>query len=92
MKILITGAAGFIGSNFARLASMDGHELVLLDNFSRPRAEVTANNLFSELGLRVEKIDIRDRTSLTNFLSPQSDIQAIWHLAGQVSYQKSIDN
>ena len=90
MKILITGAAGFIGSNFARIAAADGHELVLLDNFSRPRAEVTANNLLSELSLKVEKIDIRHRTALENFLSSHTDIQAIWHLAGQVSYQKSI--
>lgn len=92
MKILITGAAGFIGSNFARLASADGHELILLDNFSRPRADATAHNLFIDLGLKVEKIDIRDRANLENFLLPHSDIQAIWHLAGQVSYQKSIDD
>lgn len=92
MKILITGAAGFIGSNFARLAAADGHELVLLDNFSRPRAELTANDLSSELSLKVEKIDIRHRTALENFLSSHRDIQVIWHLAGQVSYQKSIDD
>jgi CDP-paratose 2-epimerase len=92
MKILITGAAGFIGSNFARLASVDDHELVLLDNFSRPRAEVTANNLLNESGLRVEKIDIRDKASLEKFLASHLDIQAVWHLAGQVSYQKSIDD
>ena len=34
MKILVTGAAGFIGSHASeRLASM-GHEVVAIDNFS----------------------------------------------------------
>ena len=34
MKVLITGAAGFIGSQLAHRLWKDGVELVLIDNFS----------------------------------------------------------
>ena len=34
MKILVTGAAGFIGSHIAERLAKDGHEVVGLDNFS----------------------------------------------------------
>ena len=32
MRVLITGAAGFIGSHIAELLDRRGHETVLLDN------------------------------------------------------------
>ena len=34
MKVLITGAAGFIGSQLAHRLWKDGEELILVDNFS----------------------------------------------------------
>lgn len=34
MRLLITGGAGFIGSNLARMALGAGHEVVILDNLS----------------------------------------------------------
>jgi dTDP-glucose 4,6-dehydratase len=34
MKLLVTGAAGFIGSTYARLAAADGHEVVVLDKLT----------------------------------------------------------
>lgn len=39
MKILITGAAGFIGSNLAKRLQKDGHELFGYDNFSTDAKE-----------------------------------------------------
>ena len=35
MKILITGGAGFIGSNLTKRLVEEGHELVVLDNLLR---------------------------------------------------------
>ncbi len=34
MKALVTGGAGFIGSNLVELLIADGHEVVVLDNYS----------------------------------------------------------
>ena len=34
MRILVTGAAGFVGSNLAKRLAADGHETVALDDFS----------------------------------------------------------
>jgi ADP-L-glycero-D-manno-heptose 6-epimerase len=34
MRILVTGGAGFIGSNLAKRLENDGHEVIVLDNFS----------------------------------------------------------
>lgn len=34
MRVLVTGGAGFIGSNLARQLQRDGHEVVVLDDFS----------------------------------------------------------
>src|ERR1700753_3144096 len=33
MRILVTGGAGFIGSNIAKRLEADGHHVVVLDNF-----------------------------------------------------------
>ena len=35
MKVLITGGAGFIGSNAARHFSEKGHDVHIYDNFTR---------------------------------------------------------
>ena len=39
MKILVTGGAGFIGSNLCEKLLQDGHEVVCLDNFSTGKPE-----------------------------------------------------
>ena len=57
MKILVTGGAGFIGSNLSRKLVNEGHEVAVLDSllrgnkldkdtFSKETSE--ANNLFSK--------------------------------------------
>ncbi len=39
MRVLVTGGAGFIGSHIAQRLLGDGHEVVILDNFSTGRRE-----------------------------------------------------
>ena len=90
MKIIITGAAGFIGTNLA-ISLMNEHELVLIDNFSRVGA--TANNsLLMGLGLKNYKIDIRQQLDLYGFLDGLNNFDFLIHLAAQTSLLESIRN
>ncbi|MGA1360435.1 MAG: NAD-dependent epimerase/dehydratase family protein, partial [Gemmatimonadaceae bacterium] len=43
MRVLITGAAGFLGSHLADRFLADGHEVVGLDNFLTGRPENIAH-------------------------------------------------
>ena len=50
MKVLITGAAGFIGSNLAHQIYKKNWEMILIDNLSYGKEE---NLKFSDCDLRV---------------------------------------
>ncbi|GHC55201.1 NAD-dependent epimerase/dehydratase family protein [Ulvibacter litoralis] len=83
MKVLVTGAAGFIGSHTSeRLAEM-GHEVVAIDNFS-DYYDVSLKQLNAEAlakkGIAIQEIDLRLDT-LTTVLT--EGVQAIFHFAAQ---------
>ena len=58
VRVLVTGGAGFIGSNLVRRLQADGHETVALDDFSSAtwtnlkdfRGDVLTGDLWSDLG------------------------------------------
>ena len=55
MRILVTGAAGFIGSRLLQKLAEEGHEVLGLDNTSElsSMTEITAFTLGFKLGLRL---------------------------------------
>src|SRR5688572_21725100 len=57
MKILITGGAGFIGSNLADHFLANGHELLVIDNYATSRRD----NLTSHPKLKIIEESIADR-------------------------------
>ncbi len=73
MRILVTGAGGFIGSNLSRRLVSDGHDVIGLDNFSHGIPE----NVPKEV--RIEKADIRSRDIAALF----SGVDAVFHLAAK---------
>lgn len=75
MKILITGGAGFIGSNAANTFAREGHEVVVLDNFSLG----SKNHLTP--AVHVIKGDVTSLHDLTSLKTPDSII----HLAASSS-------
>jgi UDP-glucose 4-epimerase len=77
MRVLITGAAGFIGSHLADLLLARGHEVVGLDNFTHGRIENLGPALDSER-FRLVEADVRDTEALIG-LAADSDV--IVHLA-----------
>lgn len=80
MKILITGAAGFIGSQLAHRLWAMNQNLVLIDNFSYGS---TDNLMFSDhdFSKEVLKIDVRDKDAISNLLK-NHDVDVIYHIAG----------
>ena len=89
-KLLITGAAGFIGTNCA-LTLADEYELILLDDFSRTGSEYNRALLDSH-GLTVSQVDISDNDVLSDFLVSIGRIDAVLHLAAQTSLLESYKN
>ena len=87
-KIVITGAAGFIGSNLA-LFLKNEFDLVLLDNFSREGSEKNTL-LLLEAGLQVQTVDVSNSLQLFNFLDRVGNFESIIHLAAQTSLLESL--
>ena len=82
MKILLTGGTGFIGSHTAVEMAQNGHEIVILDNYSNSDESVLAR-LEKIIGSPVcfEQGDIRDYDRLYEVLH-KHNIEAVVHFAG----------
>ena len=92
MRWLVTGGAGFIGTNTVLNLAESGEDVVIIDNLSRPKVSENAAFLEDRTGLKVNKIDISKREQLVPFLSDEKDFDVILNLAGQVSLLESIEN
>ncbi len=93
MKIVITGGAGFIGSNTANYYLKQGDDVVIFDNLSR---EGSKKNLrwLKDLGGKL-KVVIGDVRKIDDVLALRSDLvraDAIIHLAAQVAVTTSVEN
>jgi CDP-paratose 2-epimerase len=89
MRFLITGGAGFIGSNAARRFRELGHDVVELDSFVRPASRFNRAWLESrDPKIQFVEADVRDPAALRSALSDSFDV--VLHLAGQVAVTTSI--
>jgi UDP-glucose 4-epimerase len=87
MRTLVTGGAGFIGSNLVDALLDAGHEVAVVDDLSTGRAE----NLDAAIarGAQLHRADIRDAEPLAALLI-QEDPEVVFHLAAQIDVRKSI--
>src|SRR2546428_8131244 len=90
MKIIITGGAGFIGSNAARRYLKDGHNVVVVDNLSRRGASENLEWLRQQGSLEFANVDVRDEECLVRLFRQHRDVNRILHLAGQVAVTFSV--
>ena len=83
MKILVTGAAGFIGSHVVHWLQNAGHETVFLDNLQTgKRANLPAGAPFYQ-------IDLRDQAGLAQLFAVERP-QAIVHQAALANVRESM--
>lgn len=84
MTILVTGAAGFIGSHLAERLLRRGDEVIGLDNFNNyydpARKRANEARLCAYPNFRMIEADIRDRQRMFAVLA-EADINAVAHLA-----------
>lgn len=87
--ILITGGAGFIGSNLAYRLASEGHQIIVYDALSRPGVERNLEWLRSIHGDRISSIvgDVRDEDQLAR---AAADVKAVYHFAAQVAVTTSL--
>jgi UDP-glucose 4-epimerase len=82
MNILVTGGAGFIGSNVADAFIAEGHTVVVVDDFSSGKDE----NVNPKA--KVYRMDIRDAGVETIFRDEKIDVMC--HHAAQMDVRKSV--
>jgi UDP-glucuronate 4-epimerase len=93
MKILVTGAAGFIGSNLAEKLLRRGDAVIGLDNFndyydvSKKRANEVRLNQYDNF--RMIEADIRDREQILDIFAAEK-FDAVAHLAALAGVRNAV--
>src|SRR5215213_9746604 len=87
--VLITGGAGFIGTNLAHRLLSDGRPVIIFDNLSREGVERNLRWLCDQHGarVRVEVGDIRDVRAVRRVVK---DVTQVFHFAAQVAVTTSL--
>jgi CDP-paratose 2-epimerase len=92
MKIIVTGAAGFVGTNLSLALAKNQDELLLIDDLSRPLVDINRDYIELNTENRIRLIDITDSVALTESFDDFGCPDMVINLAGQVSLLGSIEN
>lgn len=83
-KVLVTGGAGFIGSNLVKRLLEDGNSVTVLDNFLSGYRE----NLVPFSSVKIIEGDVRDKKAVEIAMK---GAEVVFHLAASVGNKRSID-
>ncbi|MFL2079891.1 UDP-glucose 4-epimerase GalE [Marinilactibacillus psychrotolerans] len=90
MAILVTGGAGYIGSHTVIELLNEGHEVVIVDDYSNSKPEVL--NRIKELSGKdfvFHQVDVTDKDALKEVFK-QHDLEAVIHFAGYKAVGESV--
>ncbi len=87
--VLVTGGAGFIGSNIANRLASEGRDVLIYDALSRPGVERNLHWLQARHGERISFVrgDVRDENGLA---AAARQSEAVFHMAAQVAVTTSM--
>ena len=95
MAVLLTGCAGFIGSNVARGLLKEGHEVIGVDNLNDAYdvrlKDWRLSQLRKESGFKVKHFDINELGSLKNLFNAH-EFSAVINLAARAGVPQSLEN
>lgn len=89
MKALVTGGAGFIGSNLVDALLARGERVAIVDDLSTGRRENLAQALAD--GARLHELDVRDAAAL-HALMDEERPDVVFHLAAQIDVRRSVED
>ena len=85
-RVLVTGGAGFIGSNIIDRLSALGHSVFAVDDMSSGRERNISSAI--ESGVRFEELDVRAPEFRSFVRSASADV--VIHLAAQIDVRRSV--
>ncbi|MBW0110950.1 NAD-dependent epimerase/dehydratase family protein [Pseudonocardia sp. KRD-182] len=87
MRAVVTGGAGFIGSNVVDALVASGDEVLVLDDLSRG----SETNLTGAMaaGARLARVDVRDAAAVDEQVGPFRP-EVVYHLAAQIDVRTSM--
>jgi len=87
-KILILGGAGFIGFHLSRRLAEAGHEIVLVDDFSRGRRDAELEALLARPNVSVRTADLTDPRAFNSFGQDYDQVYLLAAVVGVRNVEK----
>jgi UDP-glucose 4-epimerase len=87
MKSLVTGGAGFIGSNLVDALLARGDSVTVVDDLSTGRRQNLEGAL--EAGAKLVELDVREAAALAELAAAERP-EVVFHLAAQIDVRRSV--
>lgn len=92
MKIVVTGALGFVGTNLCLHFLSKGSEVIAIDNRFKNVGGDQNLELISTNGARFCHVDIRNWNDVETLFKNENNIDAVLHMAAQVAFKRSVES